>query len=45
MIGGLEGMLREPYGCFEQASSTNYPTVMLMAYMKQHRVKDEKLMQ
>ncbi|MBI5481031.1 MAG: OmpA family protein [Deltaproteobacteria bacterium] len=44
MIGGLEGMLREPYGCFEQASSTNYPNVMLMAYMKQHRVKDEKIM-
>jgi outer membrane protein OmpA-like peptidoglycan-associated protein len=45
MIGGLEGMLREPYGCFEQASSTNYPNVMLMAYMKQHRVKDEAIIQ
>jgi outer membrane protein OmpA-like peptidoglycan-associated protein len=44
MIGGLEGMLREPYGCFEQASSTNYPNIMVLSYMKQHRVKDEKIM-
>jgi outer membrane protein OmpA-like peptidoglycan-associated protein len=44
MLGGLEGLLREPYGCFEQASSTNYPNVMLMAYMKQHRVRDQRLL-
>ncbi|MFK7740809.1 MAG: MG2 domain-containing protein [Planctomycetota bacterium] len=27
---GLEGMLREPHGCFEQASSTNYPNTLVL---------------
>jgi hypothetical protein len=31
---GLEGMLREPYGCFEQTSSSNYPNVMILDYLK-----------
>ncbi|MEO8137673.1 MAG: MG2 domain-containing protein, partial [Betaproteobacteria bacterium] len=29
-MSGLDGMLREPAGCFEQTSSTNYPNVMIM---------------
>ena len=45
MISGLEGMLREPSGCFEQTSSTNYPNVMIMQYMKQHEVADIALME
>ena len=43
MISGLEGMLREPGGCFEQTSSTNYPNVMIMQYLKQHDVADPAL--
>lgn len=43
MISGLEGMLREPGGCFEQTSSTNYPNVMIMQYLKQHEVADPAL--
>lgn len=31
----LEGMLREPYGCFEQTSSSNYPNVLALDYMKE----------
>ena len=34
LIGGLDGMLSEPGGCFEQASSTNYPNVMILRYLK-----------
>jgi anti-sigma factor RsiW len=30
---GLEGMLREPYGCFEQTSTTNYPNVLVLDYL------------
>jgi alpha-2-macroglobulin-like protein len=32
---GLEGMLREPYGCFEQTSTTNYPNVLVMDYLRE----------
>lgn len=45
MISGLEGMLREPSGCFEQTSSTNYPNVMIMQYLKQHDVADSALLE
>ncbi|MFZ6757608.1 MG2 domain-containing protein [Undibacterium sp. Ji50W] len=45
MISGLEGMLREPSGCFEQTSSTNYPNVMIMQYLKQHDVADTALLE
>ena len=45
MMGGLEGMMRYPVGCFEQASSANYPNVMVMAYAKEHRVKSAKLLE
>lgn len=32
---GLEAMLREPCGCFEQASSSNYPNVLILNYLRQ----------
>jgi hypothetical protein len=32
---GLDSMLREPNGCFEQSSSANYPNVMILNLMKQ----------
>ncbi|MBX3398339.1 MAG: hypothetical protein KF873_06325 [Gemmataceae bacterium] len=31
---GLDGILREPHGCFEQASSANYPNVLALEYLK-----------
>lgn len=33
MTQGMEGMIREPGGCFEQTSSTNYPNVMILDYL------------
>lgn len=44
-MSGLAGMLREPSGCFEQTSSTNYPNVMIMQYLKQHDVADAVLLE
>ncbi|MEZ4404243.1 MAG: alpha-2-macroglobulin family protein [Kofleriaceae bacterium] len=34
MTKGMEGMIREPGGCFEQTSSTNYPNIMVLAYLQ-----------
>jgi hypothetical protein len=31
---GLDAMLREPHGCFEQASSSNYPNVLALNYLQ-----------
>ena len=39
MLEGLEAMLREPHGCFEQTSSTNYPNVMVLRYLKAHGIQ------
>jgi hypothetical protein len=33
MTQGMAGMIREPGGCFEQTSSTNYPNIMILAYL------------
>jgi hypothetical protein len=32
---GLEGLLREPNGCFEQTSTTNYPNVLILDYLNE----------
>jgi uncharacterized protein YfaS (alpha-2-macroglobulin family) len=31
---GLEGLLREPNGCFEQTSTSNYPNLLILDYLK-----------
>ena len=36
MVSGVEGMLREPSGCFEQTSSSNYPNIMVMSYLQEY---------
>ncbi|MCS6900386.1 MAG: alpha-2-macroglobulin family protein, partial [Myxococcales bacterium] len=33
LLAGMEAMLQEPSGCFEQASSSNYPNVMVLSYL------------
>ncbi|MSR30962.1 MAG: hypothetical protein EXR99_05590 [Gemmataceae bacterium] len=32
---GLEGMLREPNGCFEQTSTSNYPNLLILDYIRE----------
>ena len=44
LIAGLDGMLSEPGGCFEQASSTNYPNVMILRYLKTAQIAAPRVM-
>jgi uncharacterized protein YfaS (alpha-2-macroglobulin family) len=34
VVEGLDALLRMPYGCFEQTSSTTYPNVLVLDYLK-----------
>lgn len=34
VVEGLDSIFREPYGCFEQTSSTTYPNVLALDYLK-----------
>ena len=34
VLEGLEGLLRMPSGCFEQTSSTTYPNVLVLQYLR-----------
>lgn len=35
LTDGIESMLREPYGCFEQTSSSTYPNIMILKYLRE----------
>ncbi|MCA9543340.1 MAG: hypothetical protein KC613_03090, partial [Myxococcales bacterium] len=45
LVGGLEGLIREPSGCFEQTSSSNYPNVMVLQYLQSNDVADPALVE
>lgn len=34
LMDGIESMLREPYGCFEQTSSSTYPNIYVLKYLR-----------
>jgi len=34
IVEGMDSLLRMPYGCFEQTSSSTYPNVLALDYMK-----------
>jgi type II secretory pathway pseudopilin PulG len=34
LVEGLDGIFRMPYGCFEQTSSTTYPNVLALDYLR-----------
>ncbi len=34
VVEGLDSILRMPFGCFEQTSSTTYPNVLVLDYLK-----------
>lgn len=40
LTGALEALIREPYGCFEQTSSSTYPLVMAQQYFTTHQGVD-----
>lgn len=35
VMDGIASMLREPHGCFEQTSSSTYPNVMVLQYLRE----------
>jgi hypothetical protein len=43
MTDALAALLREPGGCFEQTSSSNYPNVMALQYLRSHQGADPAL--
>ncbi|MEZ4270892.1 MAG: alpha-2-macroglobulin family protein [Myxococcota bacterium] len=45
MTTALERLIREPNGCFEQTSSTNYPLVMAQQYFTSHSGVDPALIE
>lgn len=34
LLTGIESILREPYGCFEQTSTSSYPNALVLSYLK-----------
>lgn len=34
ILEGLEGILKMPYGCFEQTASSTYPNIVILDYLK-----------
>jgi hypothetical protein len=42
LMKGVEGILREPYGCFEQTSMSSYPNAMVLDYLRSTGSTDEK---
>jgi len=45
LVSGMDGLLREPSGCFEQTSSTNYPNVMVLDYLRTNDVADPAMIE
>ena len=43
LVASLEGMLHEPVGCFEQASSANYPNIMILRALREEGIADPRL--
>jgi hypothetical protein len=40
LVKGLDGLLREPGGCFEQSSSASYPNTLILDYLNQTNQAD-----
>ena len=38
LLAGVDSILQEPHGCFEQTSATNYPNTMALQYLETNRL-------
>jgi len=38
VMTGIDSILTEPHGCFEQASATNYPNAMVLLYLENNEI-------
>lgn len=43
LLEGIESILQEPYGCFEQTSVTSYPNALVLSYLKSTDNADQKI--
>lgn len=43
VMKGLESMMRMPSGCFEQTSSSNYPNVLALTYLRETNTSNAEL--
>jgi uncharacterized protein YfaS (alpha-2-macroglobulin family) len=43
LVEGLQNIFRMPYGCFEQTSSTTYPNVLALDYLKRTGQRSPKV--
>ena len=43
IVEGLDGMLKMPHGCFEQTSSTTYPNIMVLQYLRETKQANPEL--
>jgi len=43
LLSGIEGMLREPCGCFEQTSSSTYPNIVILDYLRSNEISSPKI--
>ncbi len=43
LMKGIEAILQEPYGCFEQTSSSNYPNIMVLDYMRKTKINNPEV--
>lgn len=44
LLTGIESILSEPYGCFEQTSMTSYPNALVLSYLKAQDNSDPQIM-
>lgn len=43
VVEGLEGMLRFPDGCFEQISSSLYPNILVLKYLRDNKLSNPEI--
>lgn len=43
LLNDIESMLREPYGCFEQTSSSTYPNIYILKYLRSSNKSNAKI--
>jgi len=44
LLAGIESILRQPSGCFEQTSSSTYPNIMVLQYLQEHEVDEPNIL-
>ncbi|WP_156115583.1 TonB-dependent receptor plug domain-containing protein [Psychroserpens sp. Hel_I_66] len=43
VMDGIDALIREPYGCFEQTSSSTYPNIMVLQYLKESGKSNQEI--